>query len=351
MSMDRLRKFVEKEGLYVLLVLFILFVNLVLLVPDQKSSAAKKTGLTVSATASEEDAFLKPEAVEKALQENKYLALLFSLASMLILATILLGLFIDGILLSYRFSNRSPDIRTFEHGPVKWNALDIGRVVVLFLFFGYSFVITEAGLARFFPILKEDNFRMVLNSSVLDVLAIVFIIYFVVGQYKEKLTSVGLSLKNFAKNVFYGITGYIATVPLLIAALVAITFLIKITGYVPEQQPVVELFFKEKNTAFLIYSGIFASVVGPIIEELFFRGFMYPAFKKYIGVFWSMVITAAIFASLHTNVVGFVPIMILGILLAYLYEKTGTLVAPAAVHMIHNLSMVFLVFLIKQIRV
>jgi membrane protease YdiL (CAAX protease family) len=40
--------------------------------------------------------------------------------------------------------------------------------------------------------------------------------------------------------------------------------------------------------------------------------------------------------------------MILGLLLTYLYERTGTLVSSITVHIIHNLSMVFLVFLVKQ---
>ena len=112
-----------------------------------------------------------------------------------------------------------------------------------------------------------------------------------------------------------------------------------------------ELLLKEKGGAFLAYSSLFAAILGPVIEELFFRGFLYGVFKKYIGVFWSMTITAAIFAALHTHIVGFFPIMALGMLLAYLYEKTGTLVSSITVHIMHNLGMVFLVLLIKQVGI
>jgi membrane protease YdiL (CAAX protease family) len=133
--------------------------------------------------------------------------------------------------------------------------------------------------------------------------------------------------------------------------LALIAFLANMIKYVPEKQPVVELFLKEKNAPFLIYTSLFAAIVGPMIEELFFRGFMYNAFKKRIGIFWAMVITAATFATLHSHVVGFLPIMVLGMLLAYMYEKTGTLVSSITVHMVHNLSMVFLVFLVKQLGV
>ena len=195
---------------------------------------------------------------------------------------------------------------------------------------------------------KNDNFRMMVNSSILDILAVVFIIYFTVIQYKEPLAALGVSARNFLKNVFYGVVGYLALIPVLILMLVIIAGLISITKYVPERQPVVELFLKEKGTAFLTYSSLFAAIIVPMIEELFFRGFVYSALKKYTGIFWAMTATAALFATLHAHIVGFFPIMALGMLLAYIYEKTGTLVSSVTVHMIHNLSMVFLVFLIKK---
>jgi uncharacterized protein len=72
--------------------------------------------------------------------------------------------------------------------------------------------------------------------------------------------------------------------------------------------------------------------------------------KKTIGVFWAALFTSCVFSVLHAHVVGFLPIMALGLLLIYIYEKTGTLVAPITVHIMHNAGMVFLVFLIKQLQ-
>ncbi len=209
---------------------------------------------------------------------------------------------------------------------------------------------TACPLSKSFHFMKNDNLRMILNSSVLDALTIVFILYLTVGQYKERLASLGLSLKNFGRNVYYGIIGYLAAVPVLVGTLVIIAVIIHITKYVPEKQPVVELFLKEENTAFLAYTTIFAAGLGPVVEELFFRGFLYGALKKNIGIFWSVLITAALFAALHTNIVGFLPIMVLGVVLAYIYEKTGTLIPSITVHVIHNFSMVLFVFLVKQLK-
>jgi membrane protease YdiL (CAAX protease family) len=64
-----------------------------------------------------------------------------------------------------------------------------------------------------------------------------------------------------------------------------------------------------------------------------------------------MMITSAVFASLHAHWVGFLPILALGLLLVYLFEKTGSLVPSMVVHMMHNVGMVVLVFVVRSIGV
>ena len=169
-------------------------------------------------------------------------------------------------------------------------------------------------------------------------------------EHKEKLKSIGLTIKNFFTNVFYGIVGYIATLPVLALALLVTSVIANLFRYAPKEQVVVELFMRESNTAFLLYASLFAAIAGPVIEELFFRGFMYSAVKKRVGIFWATIITAAAFAALHAHAAGFLPIMVLGILLAYLYEKTGTLISSMTVHILHNFSMLLLVLLAKSVK-
>jgi membrane protease YdiL (CAAX protease family) len=352
--MRRFFEFLRKERLYLLLLVFILVVNAIVMIPSGLKTA--KAAKVVSSETAAKDAAATLDAarraeVEKVFAGNGHLTLVFGLTSLLIIAILLLGIAIDLMLAAWKFSRRELDISTYTMQMVKWGLWDVAKVIILFIFFGYIFIMIESVLIRVFPLIKDDNFRMILNSSVLDALGVIFILYFTVGEYKEKLITVGLSLKNFFRNVFLGIVGYIAIVPILIGVLAAIALFINMIHYVPDKQPVVELFLKEKNTSFLLYTSIFAAIVGPIIEELFFRGFMYNAFKKRVGIFWAMLITAGMFALLHAHAVGFLPILVLGMLLAYLYEKTGTLVSSITVHMIHNLSMVFLVFLVKQLGV
>jgi membrane protease YdiL (CAAX protease family) len=346
--MTAVLKFIKEERLYILILVFVLLFNAIILLRGEDKAKAKRPVTDRASTF--EDQEIKKHKMEKLLAKDERLLTVFGLVSFLMLAIILLGLVIDIVILPMILTGRF-DIRCLSPPRAKWNIWDVCKAAILFLFFGYTLILSEAFLSRIFPLFKSDNFRMILNSSILDALAVIFIIYFTVIQYKEPLAALGISARNFLKNVFYGVVGYIALIPVLILILVIIASLINVTKYVPERQPVVELFLKEKGVAFLTYSSLFAAIIGPIIEELFFRGFMYGALKKYVGIFWAMVVTASLFAALHAHIVGFFPIMALGMLLAYLYEKTGTLVSSITVHMIHNLSMVFLVFLVKQVGI
>ena len=353
--MNKISSFINRERLYILLLIFVLVFSGIMFFYPQKSAKVKKeqprSTTAIMAERTErfnKEFFSRRKDTEEFLYKNKRIAVLFSLTTLLIAALMLLGIVADFII-SAAILSKKLDIRTLSPPRAKWTIWDVCKVVILFLFFGYIIIISEALWSRIFPIFKADNFRMVFNTSMLDLLAVFFIIYFTVVQYKEDLRALGLSLKNCIRNIFYGVVGYIALIPVLIVILAVTAVIINITKYVPERQPVVELFLKEKNAAFLMYSSLFAAILGPFIEELFFRGFMYGALKKYAGALWSAVITAAIFAALHTHIVGFFPIFALGILLAYLYEKTGTLVSSITVHITHNLSMLSLVFLVKQV--
>lgn len=362
MDLTGLLNIIRRERLYLLLLIFVLLFNLLMLTPGsgvKKKPASEKVlaGVSIGGERYVQDLDELPDSFfsdaaesEKMLKEKPIVAIIFGLASLLIFFLLCLGIVIDLLLISAVRKSGSLDISTQTLDAPSWGVIDVGKVVVLFLFFGYMLVMAETFLARAVPLIKNDNFRMILNTSVMDILAVVFIVYFAVHQYGGRIESLGINFKNFMRNVYIGLVGYLASLPVLAMAMAAILVTVKLTHYIPEQQPVVEIFLKEEGVGFLVYTSIFAAILGPIIEELFFRAFMYRAFRKSIGAFWAVMITSALFAVLHSNIVSFLPIMILGVLLAYLYEKTGTLVAPITVHMVHNLGMVMIVFLVKQLK-
>jgi membrane protease YdiL (CAAX protease family) len=56
-------------------------------------------------------------------------------------------------------------------------------------------------------------------------------------------------------------------------------------------------FFERPMDAYL--TAAFAITFGPLMEELFFRGFMYPVLARRMGAFWGIVLTALPFGLIH----------------------------------------------------
>ncbi len=105
---------------------------------------------------------------------------------------------------------------------------------------------------------------------------------------------------------------------------------------VEKVQDTVAIFQKEKNVAVLVLMGITASLVAPICEEVVFRGYLYPAVKRFVGPWMSALCTALMFSAAHGSVSALVPLFVFGLALAALYEFTGSIWAPMAAHFLFN---------------
>jgi hypothetical protein len=85
-------------------------------------------------------------------------------------------------------------------------------------------------------------------------------------------------------------------------------------------------------------------IIGPLGEEIFFRGFAYTALRHRFGPAIAAVASAALFAVVHLNPGALIPIFLIGLVLAALYERTGTLAAPFALHAVNNTFAVILAY-------
>lgn len=78
------------------------------------------------------------------------------------------------------------------------------------------------------------------------------------------------------------------------------------------------------------------SIVTGIIEEVIFRGLIYNTLKKTMKVPVAVILSAIIFGIAHMNIEQFFYTSLLGILMALVYEKYGTIIAPIIVHATFN---------------
>lgn len=109
--------------------------------------------------------------------------------------------------------------------------------------------------------------------------------------------------------------------------------------------PVFRLLREFRAPADVVILAVLVAIVVPIGEEIFFRGLTYGAFRRRLGRHAAVLASAVFFAAAHLSLVELLPILILGLILAYLYEYTGSLVPGMIAHAINNLAALVLFYL------
>lgn len=346
------RRFLKNNWPYAIMLIFIIVVSASIFMAGKKEKLdEEKKEEPYRIELMDEEVFReRQQKIEKLYYDNLPLYLVLIAVNLSIFLLFFGGICLN-ILAVYKWKKKETLIKkTISESPVRWDILDVIKFAIIFYSFAYLFMIGESKLVRIFPGLNNTNFMFIFNATIMDIAGILFVLNFVIWIYGQNLEAIGITIKNFFKNVFYGIAGYVAVVPILVVTLVLTAIVLNLFKYRPPVQPIVDMLMKEKEVPILVYSSIFAAVAGPIMEEIFFRGFMYNAFKKRIGIFWGILFTSSVFSLLHAHLVGFLPILILGIVLTYLYEKTGSLVPSMTVHILHNLASLLMVFVIKTLR-
>ncbi len=85
--------------------------------------------------------------------------------------------------------------------------------------------------------------------------------------------------------------------------------------------------------AMVIISNV---LLTPISEELLFRGVLYQALRKSMPAGTAVLTSALIFAVMHLSVVMFIPFVLMGIVLALVFEWSGSLVPTILLHACNN---------------
>lgn len=95
----------------------------------------------------------------------------------------------------------------------------------------------------------------------------------------------------------------------------------------------------DESTLALIGVAFLVTVVAPLGEELFFRGFFFRALANWKGIWPAAILTGVTFGAIHAggSPIGFlVPLAIFGVVLCLLYAKTKSLYPPIVLHAINN---------------
>jgi uncharacterized protein len=100
------------------------------------------------------------------------------------------------------------------------------------------------------------------------------------------------------------------------------------------QEPIIPLFgegLPALASAFLV-----GAIMAAVIEEVVFRGFLFGGLLKYVGPVWAAIGSAVLFGALHLQPLAFPALTFLGLILALLYYRTGSLWMPILMHFVVN---------------
>jgi uncharacterized protein len=224
-----------------------------------------------------------------------------------------------------------------------WNLLD----VLLIAGFAFaSLVITLAlalgvahSLPRFHHLnpveLAENAFILVPAQTVAYLLVIAFMVQRVHSKGHDNfLTAVSWNQPH-GRRALQALAGGAGL------AVFSSVFTAFLSRWIPKSLPIDKL-FQDTGSAYLI--ALFGVIVAPFVEELFFRGFLYPALACHLGVGPSVAFTAAAFAVVHQGQLAhaWVPLVwlfIVGVVLTVARARTKSVATCVLIHVAYNTTL------------
>lgn len=93
-----------------------------------------------------------------------------------------------------------------------------------------------------------------------------------------------------------------------------------------------------------IPNALMVAVVAPVVEELIFRAILYVKLRQRMGLIAAALLSSLLFGLIHPFVAMGVSAMLMGLVLAWLYEKSRSIWVPLILHIVNNGVLFFLLF-------
>ncbi len=156
---------------------------------------------------------------------------------------------------------------------------------------------------------------------------------------RERARVLGIGTASVRDGALKALVAYVLLLPAAHALLVLWPYFLDWVGIPVAEQSVIELLRAELalgNRGFVALMGGIAIVCAPIQEELLFRAVLHRMLSRALGSSRGALLSGALFGALHATIAGFLPLMLLGVLLALIYERSGSLWPCVALHSLFN---------------
>lgn len=184
-----------------------------------------------------------------------------------------------------------------------------------------------------------DNDGLLLVTAISNSIGIVVAMYFLWPDIID-------SLRLFKQKALYFTMKSVTSIGYILLGNVILNLLIQwLTGNLqtPVNQDNINAFAQVNPTLMFVI----AVVLAPLLEEMVFRGTIFRMLFDKHGTFVALLASSVLFGLMHVlsslisgnyaDLINVVVYIHMGIQLGYLYDRTGTLVAPIMLHAVNNL--------------
>ncbi|MCL5073301.1 MAG: CPBP family intramembrane metalloprotease [Actinobacteria bacterium] len=226
---------------------------------------------------------------------------------------------------------------------IKWNSLDslISIIFLIAILIGIYFisqkllsVLNEKQLINL-NISNIGNLSFSIFYAIQALLMLGVVWFFAIYWRGASIRDLGFRYYSILKTIWYT---FISLLFIFLISFLYVLALKSIFGIEAPPSKIDELVANRNISSNILI--IVTAVVAPFCEEIYFRGFLYPAFKKSFGVLAALFLSSFLFSLAHLELYSFIPIMIIGWLLAYIYEKTKSIFTVIFLHSVYNLILI-----------
>lgn len=151
-------------------------------------------------------------------------------------------------------------------------------------------------------------------------------------------TSITVHREPAAKVFVHALSAFVIALPVIALTSYAWNLVLRFLGLPNDPQDLLAVFNGVQSKPLLAAMLFIACILAPLNEELLFRGAIFRFCRQRFGRAIALLVSGALFGALHRNWASFVPLAVLGAVLALAYERTGDIRVPIVAHGLFNLN-------------
>jgi membrane protease YdiL (CAAX protease family) len=249
----------------------------------------------------------------------------------LCLTTLALGLVVSWLIRNRRATDTPPQSGNVQTRP--YDLLDLGLVGILISYFTLPLIATvaegvpdtNATPATINTAIAIAVFTLLLGMAVFTFASLI--------RGRNPIGLFGISRLKPHKILAWSVAAFLVAYTAMVGVAYAQEYFF---GREEDLQEVVKTLIGTDNPSLKIVLAITAMIIAPLVEEIIFRGYLYAVIKRYSGCCFAVITTSLLFAVVHGNLPGIMPLFTLAIILTLVYELTGCLWVPIATHSLFN---------------